>query len=92
MIWGLGLLVLFVVLLIPILAIVLHSPLGRSLAARSDRTSSKHLEDLTKRVLGLEDELEELTRTFGELREETQFLQNLLQHPERRSSLPPPKS
>jgi hypothetical protein len=42
------------------------------------------LEDLTKRLVTLEDEVDDLSRSLEGLRDETQFLQRLLEDPERR--------
>lgn len=93
MFWAIGFLVLLVALLIPILAIVLDAPAMRHLLERrfGDQTSSRDLKELTGRVAQLEDDLEDLGRSVQMLKDETQFLQHLLENPEQRKSLTPPK-
>ncbi len=96
MIWVIGSLVLLVGLLIPILAIVLDAPAMRHLLERrfGPETTPQGLKELTGRVAQLEDDLEELSRSVEGLKDETQFLQQLLQNPEHRPSprsLTPPK-
>jgi outer membrane murein-binding lipoprotein Lpp len=93
MFWAIGFLVLLVALLIPILAIVLDAPAMRHLLERrfGDQTSSRDLKELTGRVAQLEDDLEDLGRSVQTLKDETQFLQHLLENPEQRKSLTPPK-
>ena len=68
------------VLLIPILAIVLDSPVGRALAGRLERRSlGSETDDLTvERLASLEGELERLTTEVRRLEEESQFLHKLL--------------
>jgi hypothetical protein len=93
MFWAIGFLVLLVALLIPILAIVLDAPAMRHLLERrfGDQTSDRDLKQLTGRVAQLEDDLEDLGRSVQMLKDETQFLQRLLENPEQRKSLTPPK-
>ncbi len=90
MLWGLGLLVLLIALFIPILAIVLHSPYGRNLASRPPVRAGSEYEELARRLVRLEADVDELSHTMRELHEQTQFLQSLLQDPDQRSSLKPP--
>jgi hypothetical protein len=89
MTWALGLLVLLVALSIPIIAIVLHSPYARAMATRSGPEEEDRLEALTRRVLALEDDVDELGRALQELRDETLFLQSLLQRSDEPPPLPP---
>jgi membrane protein implicated in regulation of membrane protease activity len=93
MFWAIGFLVLLVALLIPILAIVLDAPAMRHLLERrfGDQTSNRDVKELTGRVAQLEDDLEDLGRSVQMLKDETQFLQHLLENPEQRKSLTPPK-
>ncbi|MBM4188172.1 MAG: DNA replication initiation control protein YabA [Gemmatimonadetes bacterium] len=79
-------------LMIPIVAIVIDSPVGRALARRlegPDR-SPPELNALQQRIEVLEGEVGELGRAVESLREENQFLQKLLENPASRSTLPPP--
>jgi len=76
--------VLLVALMIPISAILLDSPLGRSIARRLEGQAdgpgpaSKALE---RRVEVLETDLEDLNRSIAGMREELQFVQRLLEDP-----------
>jgi hypothetical protein len=67
-------------LLIPILAIVLDSQLGRALASRLERRSLEQPDDLVSERIGyLEGEVDRLSQEIGRLSEEGQFLQQLLE-------------
>lgn len=71
--------ILVLVLMIPILAIVLDSQVGRALAARLERRSLEGAEELlVDRVVYLEGEVERLDDELRRLDEESQFLQKLL--------------
>jgi len=85
------LLVLLVALMIPIVGIVIDSPIGRALARRLEGpdTAPPGLRELAQKVDLLEAEVDDLTRAVKGLEEENQFLQRLLQSPQR-STLPPP--
>lgn len=92
MLWVIGFLVLVVFLAIPILAIVLDSPaLNRFVESRrGDQISASDLEDLRKRLGVLEDEVGDLSTSLQTLRDETQFLQRLLESAEEKSTRLPP--
>jgi hypothetical protein len=86
-------LLLLVALLIPILGIVVDSPIGRALARRLEggaRDVPPGLEDLVKKVDLLEAEVDDLTRSVQSLQDENAFLQRLLTEPSPRSTLPRP--
>ena len=85
------LLVLLVALMIPIVGIVIDSPIGRALARRLEgpEAAPPGLRDLAKKVELLEAEVDDLTRAVKGLEEESQFLQRLLESSPR-STLPPP--
>ena len=73
-------------LLIPISAILLDSPLGRSLARRLEGAgdgdgAGTTVRQLERRVEVLETDLEELSRTLSGMRDELQFVQRLLEDP-----------
>lgn len=71
--------ILVLVLMIPILAIVLDSQVGRALAARLERRNLEGAEDLlVDRMSFLEGEVERLDEELRRLDEESQFLQKLL--------------
>ncbi len=83
--------ILLVALLIPVLSIVLDSPVGRALARRVEGPESApaSVADLAKRVDLLESEVDDLTHNITQLREENAFLQRLLEEAPPRQSLPP---
>jgi hypothetical protein len=85
---------LLVALCIPIVAILLDSQVGRALAARLERQSPSAGDDdavaeLERRLHLLEGDVEILQHTVTQLREESQFLQSLLEE-NRGRPLPPP--
>jgi uncharacterized small protein (DUF1192 family) len=72
-------LILVLVVLIPLLAIVLDSQVGRALASRLERNSLEVPGDLTaERIAFLESEVERLASEVMRLDEEGQFVQKLL--------------
>ena len=85
-------LLILVALLIPIMSVVLDSPIGRALARRVEGAppAPPAVADLVKKVEALEAEVEELNRTVQGLQEESAFLHRLLADPSGRSTLPPP--
>jgi len=87
-------LILLVALLIPILGIVVDSPIGRALARRLEGppATPPALSDLGKKVELLEAEVDDLMRSVQALQDETAFLQRLLETPSQRPNLPPPQS
>jgi len=85
-------LILLVALLIPIMGIVVDSPIGRALARRLEgpREVPPGLDDLAKKVDLLEAEVDDLTRSVQALQDENAFLQRLLGDPASRPTLPRP--
>ncbi len=79
-----------IVLMIPILAIVLDSDLGKAIAKRLERgrpgEGSEYAHD---RLLYLESELERLGKDVERLDEESRFLHNLLAERPESGRLPP---
>jgi len=82
--------VLLVALMIPITAILLDSPLGRSIARRLEGQGDgggagsgggAGVRQLEQRVEALETDLEDLNRSIAGMREELQFVQRLLEDP-----------
>lgn len=78
--------VLLVALMIPVAAILLDSPLGRSMARRIEGESDgggtgAGVRQLERRIDALETDLEELHRSLTGMREELQFVQRLLEDP-----------
>lgn len=83
------LVVLLVALLIPLVAVILDSQVGRALAARLEgRSGGDSLSD--RRLAALEGEIDRITRELQRLDEESAFLHRLLEEkrPEGRA-LPP---
>jgi hypothetical protein len=86
-------LILLVALLIPIMGIVVDSPIGRALARRLEgpQQASPDVVDLAKKVELLEAEIDDLARSVQTLQDENAFLQRLLEDPSQRATLPPPR-
>jgi hypothetical protein len=87
--------VLLVALMIPITAILVDSPLGRSFARRLEGGDGAEggaggtgggaaVRRLEHRVEVLETDLEELNRSITGMREELQFVQRLLEDPRKK--------
>jgi hypothetical protein len=87
-------LILIIALLIPIIGIVVDSPIGRALARRLEgpQVTPPGLTELAKKVELLEAEVDDLMRSVQSLQDENAFLQRLLEDPSQRSTLPPPQS
>lgn len=72
--------VIILALMIPLVAVILDSQLGRALAARLERDARTPLESgLQDRVASLEGEVERLTQDVQRLEEEGRFLQRLIE-------------
>ena len=80
--------ILIVALLIPVAAILVDSPLGKSVARRMEGreggATPPELRDVQRKVEMLETELEDLNRSVSGMREELQFMQRLLEDPRRK--------
>ncbi len=88
-------LILVLVVLIPLLAIVLDSQLGRALASRLERRGLDNPPDvMAERMAFLEGEVERLNNEISRLDEESQFLHKLLaeRQPGEGAALPPGES
>ncbi len=87
-------LILVVALLIPIMGIVVDSPIGRALARRLEgpQATPPALADLAKKVDLLEAEVDDLMRSVQGLQDENAFLQRLFEDQSQRSTLPPPQT
>ena len=85
-------LILVVALLIPIIGIVIDSPIGRAIARRVEGPDAipQDMQDLGKKVELLELEVDDLNRSVDQLKEENAFIQRLLEDPSARRTLPPP--
>ena len=83
--------ILIVALMIPVAAILVDSPLGRSIARRLEGPDGgagggapQGLRDLQRKVEVLETEIEDLNRSVSGMREEIQFVQRLLEDPHKK--------
>src|SRR5689334_6567540 len=75
--------ILIVALLIPVAAILVDSPLGKSVARRMEGRVDDG-GNLQRKVETMESEIEELNRSVTGMREELQFMQRLLEDPHRK--------
>lgn len=84
--------ILIIALLIPIMGIIIDSPIGRALARRLEgpQPIAPEVSDLAKKVELLESEVDDLTRLVQSLQEETTFLQRLIEDQQSRPRIPPP--
>ncbi len=78
MFWILGFVLLLIALMIPILAIVLDSPVARNFIRGAD---SAQLGEIVRRLETLETEMSNLEHSLEALRDETQFVKRLLRPP-----------
>ncbi|MEO8294079.1 MAG: hypothetical protein ABI613_01105 [Gemmatimonadota bacterium] len=87
-------LILIIALLIPIMGIVIDSPIGRALGRRLEGPEQvpPDVVLLAKKVDLLESEVDDLTRLVQTLQDETTFLQRLIEDAPTRPQLPPPGS
>jgi hypothetical protein len=85
--------ILLVALMIPIIGILIDSPIGRALARRLEgpQQIAPGVADRAQRVQMLEGEVDDLNRSVQQLQEENQFLQRLLEDSATRAPLPPPR-
>jgi hypothetical protein len=83
--------IIILVLMIPLLAVVLDSQLGRALAARLERDNLPRPDSaLGSRVEALEAEVDRLNSTVAQVQEDSQFTRRLLEsRPAEGSQLPP---
>ena len=78
-------------LMIPLTAIVLDSPVVRAWVERMQGgkiEGGADLKELTKKVGILETELETMSRQLGQIQEEHQYMQRLLEDPAHRTAAP----
>src|SRR6266702_4340268 len=85
--------ILLVALMIPIAAILVDSPLGRSIARRLEgggrdggAGGGGDVKALERRIDLLESELADLTRSLAGMHDELQFVQRLLEDPKKKRS------
>lgn len=81
--------ILLVALMIPIVAILADSPLGRSFANRFEGRGEREdgtVQLLERRIAVLETDIEDLSRSVGGMRDELQFMQRLLEDPKKKQT------
>lgn len=83
-------LILGMIVLIPVLAIVIDSPLSEALARRI--AAKDALPGSSARLDALEKEVEYLTQTVESLRDEAQFVRSLVEGRGDAAALPPPET
>lgn len=76
-------------LMIPLIAVILDSQLGRALAGRLERGAPADESVLAPRVAALEGEVERLTKELEQLQEQSEFLNRLLESKSPAGELPP---
>src|SRR5437763_1920172 len=92
--WIVVIVVLGISLMIPITAILLDSPLGRSLAHRLEGQNDggggrgKEVRELERRIDVLERDVQDPTRSLTGMGEEPQFVQRLLEAPKTKRPSP----
>jgi hypothetical protein len=84
---SLFLIVLLVALMIPLVAVILDSQVGRALAARLESRGADPLSE--RRLATLENEIDRLNRELQRLDDESQFLHRLLEDKPAPEALPP---
>lgn len=85
--------ILLIALLIPIMGLIIDSPIGKAIARRLEgpEVAPPNLADLAREVELLRGEVDDLQRNVQSLQEENQFLQRLLEEKPGSSALPPYK-
>ncbi len=86
MIWAL---IVVLALMIPLIAVVLDSQLGRALAGRLERGTPADESLLAPRLQALEGEVERLSKEVEQLQEQSEFLNRLLENKTVAGQLPP---
>lgn len=81
--------IIIIALLIPLIAVVLDSQLGRALAKRLERDGEELDSGASARLGALESDVERLSAAVQELEEQTQFIQQLLEKRASQDALPP---
>jgi hypothetical protein len=83
--------ILLLVLLVPLIGLIIDSPIGRAIARRieADAATPPDVAELQRKVDLLEGEVEDLQRTVESLRDEQAFIQRLVEDPPTRPPLPP---
>lgn len=82
-------LIVLVALMIPLMALILDSQVGRALAARIERSNPPIGDASDQRLALLESEVERLAQEVGRLRQESDFMHRLLEERPASDALPP---
>lgn len=81
--------IIIIALLIPLIAVILDSQLGRALAKRLERDDGELESGVSARLGALESDVERLSTTVRELEEQSEFMQRLLEKRASQDALPP---
>ncbi len=81
--------IIIIALLIPLVAVILDSQLGRALAKRLEKDGGEVESGVSARLGALESDVERLSATVQELREQGEFVQRLLEKRAAQDALPP---
>jgi predicted RNase H-like nuclease (RuvC/YqgF family) len=86
-------LILLIALMIPVMGMIIDSPIGKALARRLEgpEATAPNLVELAREVEVLRGEVDDLQRSVQALQEENQFLQRLLEEKPAAPALPPSK-
>ena len=77
-------------LMIPLIAIVLDSQLGRALAGRVEKQNApRDQSQLATRVCALEAEIDRIGKELERVQEDNEFVRKLLEHKPEGGALPP---
>ena len=85
-------LLIFTALLIPVIGILVDSPIGRAIAKRLERSQPQtedRLPELEQQIEALREEVADLNEQVTQLRDENQFIQRLLENHQSQRRLPP---
>lgn len=84
-------LILLIALMIPVMGMIIDSPIGKALARRLEGAEAvaPNLVELAREVEALRGEVDDLQRSVQSLQEENQFLQRLLEEKPATPVLPP---
>ncbi|MEJ2215630.1 MAG: hypothetical protein P8099_03330 [Gemmatimonadota bacterium] len=81
--------IIIIALLIPLVAVILDSQLGRALAKRLERDDEELESGISARLGALESDVERLNAAVQQLEEQSEFVQQLLQKRASQDALPP---
>ncbi|HKJ93496.1 MAG TPA: hypothetical protein VJ957_10020 [Longimicrobiales bacterium] len=81
--------IIIIALMIPLIAVLLDSQVGRALAKRMERDSGELESGVSARLGALEGDVERLSEAVRKLEEQGEFVQQLLEKRASQDALPP---